>query len=193
MVSLKLLLSITCFGLALFAAKPAAMAHGVEITYKAQSGVEITALYDTGKPMAGAQVAVFSPADQANPWRTGILDKEGRFFFVPDPLAPGAWEVKVSQAGHGGVLEVEISSAGAAPAGCTCPDSSTPSRPETEADDRGDTVDRGVANDADDVGERGVAVAAPAAGFSTLQKLVMALAVLWGFTGTALYFSRRKS
>ena len=37
-----------------------AAAHGVELSYETVQGIEITARYDSGEPMAGGQVAVYS-------------------------------------------------------------------------------------------------------------------------------------
>lgn len=127
----------------------ASFAHGVELSYEAVKVVEITALYDSGDPLAGGQVAVFSPDDPADPWLTGTCDDEGKFFFTPNPNRPGLWEVQVRLAGHGGLIRIEVADESSFFAGTT--------------------------------------------GYTTLQKLVMALAVIWGLTGTVLFFSRRKN
>lgn len=132
--------------LLLFTAR-AAFAHGVELSYEAVKVVEITARYDSGDPLAGGQVAVFSPDDPVNPWLTGTCDDEGQFSFTPDPSRPGLWEVQVRLAGHGGLIRIEIAGDSSHFAGTT--------------------------------------------GYTTLQKLVMAVAVIWGLTGTVLFFSRR--
>lgn len=84
------------------------MAHGVEIEYTERSAVEIAARFDTGDPMAGAQVAVFAPDDPAKPWLTGTCDSEGRFFFTPEPEIPGLWEVQVRLAGHGEIIRIKV-------------------------------------------------------------------------------------
>ncbi len=85
-----------------------AMAHGVDITTAPQQGTEVVATFDTGEPMAGAQVAVFTPEDPADPWLTGITDENGKFIFVPDANLPGTWEVRVRQAGHGDFVRIEV-------------------------------------------------------------------------------------
>lgn len=126
-----------------------ALAHGVSLTYETRPGVVISARYDSGEPLTGAQVTVFTPDNPAEPWLTGTSDASGRFYFTPDPAVPGLWEVQVRLAGHGGLIRVAVEEGGAAAAG--------------------------------------------ASGFTTLQKLIMVLAVLWGLAGTAMYFSRRKT
>jgi nickel transport protein len=126
-----------------------AAAHGVELSYSSREGIEIIARFDSGDPMADAQVTVYAPGEPSEPWLTGTCDEAGKFFFVPDPGLPGTWEVQVRQAGHGGLIRIEV--------------------------------------------EEGSMEAGGSTGFTTLQKVVMSLAVLWGFAGTALYFRRRKA
>jgi nickel transport protein len=127
-----------------------ASAHGVDISAVVLKGVEVTALYDSGQPMAGGQVRIYAPDEPLEPWLTGISDEEGKFFFVPDYSRPGLWEVQVRLAGHGDLIRVEV----------------------TAAEE---------------------AVTAGQVGLGTLQKLIIALSVVWGAVGTAFFFSRRKS
>ena len=77
-----------------------ASAHGAHIQYTS-STIEITAKYDNGEPMAGAQVTIYAPDDLSNAWQTGTLDDEGHFTFTPDTSKPGNWKVKVRLGGHG--------------------------------------------------------------------------------------------
>jgi len=93
-----------------------ALAHGVEIEYTERCAVEITARYDSGDLMAGAQVAVFAPGNPAEPWLTGTCDDSGKFYFVPDPQMPGLWEVQVRLAGHGDLVRIEVGEGEIAPA-----------------------------------------------------------------------------
>ena len=85
-----------------------AYAHGVSIEYTSNVEIEIIARYDTGTPMAGAQVAVYAPGDPSIPWLTGVCDEQGRFSFVPDTSQPGIWDVQVRLAGHGGIIHIPI-------------------------------------------------------------------------------------
>lgn len=84
------------------------LAHGVDLEYYERNAIEIIAHYETGEPLAEAQVAVFAPGSPAEPWKTGLSDESGRFYFVPDPQMPGLWEVQVRQAGHGGLIRIEV-------------------------------------------------------------------------------------
>jgi nickel transport protein len=127
-----------------------AAAHGVQISSAVVNGIEITALYDSGLPMAGGQVNVYAPDDPLEPWLTGVCDEQGKFFFIPDYSKPGLWEVQVRLAGHGDLVRIEI----------------------TGSEE---------------------AVVTGATGLSSLQKAVMALTVIWGAVGTALFFSRRRT
>jgi nickel transport protein len=104
---LLLLILIAFLCLPLIAAG-SAYAHGVELEYSILEAVQVTARYDSGSPLAGAQVAVFAPGNPAEPWLTGTCDSEGRFLFVPESTLPGLWEVQVRQAGHGGLIRVNV-------------------------------------------------------------------------------------
>jgi nickel transport protein len=98
---------------------PDAMAHGVELSYSAREGIEITAGYDSGGAMAGAQVTVYAPGKPSEPWMSGACDESGRFFFVPDTDLPGTWEVRVRQAGHGDIVRIEVERGEVAAGGTT--------------------------------------------------------------------------
>lgn len=140
---LRALLLILVVWLAAYAP---AYAHGAKIDYQVRTTIDITATYDSGEPMAEAQVSVFSPDDPQNPWLTGTCDAEGAFSFAPDPSLPGTWDIQVRQAGHGDIIHVAVGGDSATTAG----------------------------------------------GLSAVQIIVMAACVLWGFVGTALYFSKRR-
>ena len=85
-----------------------AFAHGAKIEYKIGLTVEILAAYDSGEPMAGAQVAIYTPDNPSTPWMTGSCDEEGHFAFTPDTSKPGTWDVQVRQAGHGDIIHLPI-------------------------------------------------------------------------------------
>lgn len=109
--------AVAVFLLLSFGVSTAAFAHGVRIAYQTKTAVEISAAYDTGEPMAGAQVTVYAPGNPAAPWLTGVCDKHGRFTFVPDLSQPGTWDVRVRHAGHGGIIHVPVGEALAAAGG----------------------------------------------------------------------------
>lgn len=90
----------------LLAIPSAAQAHGAHIQSRNTAAIEIQAHYDSGQPMAEAQVQVFAPTDLQNPHLRGLTDGEGRFLFVPDQ--PGEWEISVRQAGHGDIAVVPV-------------------------------------------------------------------------------------
>jgi nickel transport protein len=88
-----------------------ASAHGVDITAVPVNAVEIVALYDSGQPMAGGQVAIYAPDEPLEPWLTGTCDQDGSFFFIPDYSRPGLWEIQVRLAGHGDLIRLEVTAA----------------------------------------------------------------------------------
>jgi nickel transport protein len=143
-----------------------AIAHGVAIEYQATQAYEIKAAYDTGAPMANAQIAVFAPTDPAKPWLTGTTDAAGRFVFSPS--TPGNWEVQVRQAGHGDILVIPVESGSATP---------IPTAPMPAASSS--KVEPGTNAPAGSVGP-----------YTPLQKGVMIGSVIWGCVGTALFFGR---
>lgn len=99
---------IPLLGVALLGWQTRAIAHGVTLEYQMTQALEIQAAYDSGEPMAEAQVTVYAPAAPATPWLQGTTDQQGRFVFVPDGTQPGTWEVKVRQAGHGDIVSIPI-------------------------------------------------------------------------------------
>jgi len=141
------LIFILGFMTALISITPA-FAHGAKIEYRINMSIEITASYDSGEPMAEAQVIIYAPNDLSNPWKTGTTDSEGRYSFIPDPLIPGTWDIQVRQAGHGDIIHIPV----------------------------GEAINT-----------------SQSAGFSPFQTILMGVCVIWGFIGTALFFSRRKS
>lgn len=156
-------------GLSLVAQK--AIAHGVEVQYQSRQGFEVSATYDSGEPMANAQVIIFSPENPSTPWQTTKTDAEGRFTFVP-PEA-GNWQVKIHQAGHGTSLTIPVADAAAPTASVTTAAADQPAHADAPAAESQPT-----------------SVPVTAATASPLQKGVMIGSVIWGCIGTALFFSR---
>ncbi len=85
-----------------------AHAHGAKMEYKMAPAISLKAMYDSGEPMAEAQIIVFAPSDPAKPWLTGKTDKQGRFTFTPDHSIAGEWAVQARQAGHGAMAHINI-------------------------------------------------------------------------------------
>lgn len=152
---MMLVLSLGMWGIT-----PTALAHGVKIETQTTQGMEIQATYDSGEPIADANITIYAPNDPATPWRQGNTDANGRFMFAPDLSLPGRWDIKVRKAGHGGIVHVTVDS--------------------PEAGNSSNTL---VQNPVGTGQEHS---------FTAVQKGVMLASVVWGFVGTALFFSRQK-
>lgn len=142
-----------------------AIAHGVTVEHRQVSSVEISAQFETGEPMANAQVLVYAPDQPAEPWQQGTTNDQGRFSFTPDQTQPGSWEVMVRQAGHGVVTTIPVEN--------SSPENST-SDPGTEAEAEPNSL------------------ISPSTGLSPVQQGITIGSVIWGFIGTALFFARGK-
>lgn len=94
--------------MASFCLTSTAYAHGAKIEYKIATSIEIVAKYDSGEPMAEAQVSIYAPDNPSTPWLTGTCDEYGHFSFTPDASILGTWDIQVRQAGHGDMIHIEI-------------------------------------------------------------------------------------
>ncbi|MEM6403860.1 MAG: carboxypeptidase-like regulatory domain-containing protein [Cyanobacteria bacterium P01_D01_bin.116] len=148
------------------------LAHGTKISYENTEAIVIKAAYNTGEPMGKAQISVYAPDNPSQPWLTGTTDEKGRFLFQPDSTKSGNWEVKVRHLGHGGVVKVPVTSTAETEETqetqqTTSPNSSTPEQvvrvPESDSLE-----------------------------YTPVQRGLMITSVIWGFVGTALFFSNRK-
>lgn len=91
---------------------PTVLAHGAVIDYRvSDKRVEIEATYDSGTPMANAQIAVYAPERPDKAWLTGTANRNGQFTFTPPAGQKGTWQVKVRQAGHGKILNIPMGEA----------------------------------------------------------------------------------
>lgn len=92
-------------------------AHGVTVEHNLEqtATVSLVARYDSGEPMANAQVTIYAPNDPATPWDTGTCDDAGTYQFAPDPTLVGTWTVQVRQAGHGETIYIEVGNVAASP------------------------------------------------------------------------------
>ncbi|MGL5192564.1 MAG: carboxypeptidase regulatory-like domain-containing protein [Chroococcales cyanobacterium] len=145
-----------------------AIAHGVQLTHQTLEAVEVQALFDNGDPMSNAQITVYAPNDPQTPWQQGTADENGRFLFAPDPSLAGNWAVRVRQAGHGSIVNVAIA-------------------PEPDPE-------RAVAPpDATGIPEAAPSSRTLSSPSPSVNPLPTGLAIasgVWGFVGTALFFSR---
>ncbi len=146
-----------------------AFAHGAIVEYMTTqqtiTAIVIHATYDNGTPMGNAQVTVFAPDDPATPWQKGVCDEQGAFSFVPDTSRPGTWEVQVRKSGHGAVVYVPVEQMGASDATSDVADASPPASATAQV------------------------LSGSSKSHTPLQYILMGSCVVWGFVGTALYFS----
>ncbi len=147
------------------------LGHGVGMEHRRVSSVEVQARFETGEPMAQAQVLVYAPDDPAEIWQQGTTDDQGRFSFVPDESVPGTWEVVVRQAGHGAIATIPVSDGAGA----------------------GAETNNGTGEPAPATTEPSASsVISPNTTLSPVQRSITIGSVIWGFIGTALFFARGK-
>lgn len=89
----------------------AAKAHAALLDAAPVQAIALTGRYDTGEPMAGAQVIIYAPDDPAQVWGRAVTDEAGRYVFVPDVALAGRWTVQIRQAGHGAVAHIDLAAA----------------------------------------------------------------------------------
>ena len=142
-------------------------AHGVAIEHRRAEAIQIRATYDSGEPMSNAQVVVYAPDNPAEPWLKGTTTEEGTFTFVPESEATsGSWDVRVRESGHGDIISIPVVSESPQQAQATSESAPTPSTTNSSSSWEG-------------------------GGYTPLQKAIMIALGVWGFVGTALFFSRR--
>lgn len=182
-----------------------ALAHGVRITHtmdEVTGEVTVTAAFDTGEPLANAQVTIFSPSDLVNPWQSDTTDEQGQFTFLPDYTDEGFWEVQVRQAGHGGSVNLEITASmmpeapsenEASEALVTAPDGTSTFVISGDArfEVQGDVVISATGTTTTS-GSMTTTSGISLEGFTATQIVIVSVSVIWGCVGTALYFARRK-
>ena len=141
-----------------------ALAHGSKIEYQQTSAIAIQASFDDGTPMKNAQAVVYSPQDPTSPWLTGVTNEKGQFTFVLDPSLSGNWDVKIRQSGHGDIVSIPV-------------------------------VEGQIVTSLEEglhISETRV-VSQSNQDFSPWQKLLMTMTSVWGFVGTACFFSRNQN
>ena len=141
------------------------LAHGANIVYRQTPAIEVKATYDDGKPMSNAQVVIYAPDNPSIPWLKGTTNEEGKFSFIPQSNISGNWDIKIRQSGHGNIVSIPWPTENLA--------STVESRENTP----------NLSNWLSSANNN----------YNSLQKVVMAATGVWGFVGTALFFSRQKS
>lgn len=170
-----------------FGAGYARIAPGAAITLVAQgAGVRYTvteivtvavaldAAFEGGEALSEAQVAVYAPDNAKTPWLLGTADAAGHYAFVADITNAGTWEIQIRKAGHGEWVKIPLDADTVAAAEVTEDNASNTDSPSTELRIAGSTS------------------ASSEDGYSTAQIVLMSASVIWGLTGTALYFARRR-
>ena len=145
------------------------LAHNSLIEYEETRAINITATYGSGKPMKNAQVLIYAPNNPEHIWLKGNTDENGYFIFIPDFNQSGNWNVKILQAGHGGTIRIPIhlNHESQSPNIALESINDNPQIPETSKNVSSSRLTMG-------------------------QKLIILLALSWGFVGTALFFSKRR-
>lgn len=169
--SIGIILSITSYA-------PKILAHSVEIDYRQTEAIEIMAKFDNGTPMIKAQVVIYAPNNLSQPWLKGMTDEQGKFIFSPDTSIIGNWAIKVRSAGHGSFIDIPIE---------------TPSQKNSLTPSTKDNLSQ-INNKTKDT-QTMMRNSYPFTSgnnqtLTTLQKVMMAIVGVWGFIGTALFFSR---
>lgn len=155
------------------------LAHGTKISYENAEAIVINAVYDTGEPMGKAQISVYAPDNSSQPWLTGTTDEQGRFLFQPDSTKSGNWEVKVRHLGHGGVVQVPVTS--------TAQRQETQDTQQTQQAQQKTTPDPSTPAQVVEVSQGSDNLE-----YTPMQRGLMIASVIWGCIGTALFFSNRK-
>ena len=156
-------------------------AHGSKITYTQTSAIAIEARFEDGTPMVNAQAIVYSPQDPATPWLTGITDESGQFNFVPDSRLSGNWAVKIRQSGHGDIVSIPVVEGRIV--------SGLEDEPNIISETK-EPLDSTEAQVPLDISE--TRVVSSKQDFTPWQKLMMTVTSVWGFIGTAFFFSRNQ-
>jgi nickel transport protein len=152
---------------------PRVLAHGSKVSYRQTEAIQIRAQYDNGSPMGNAQVIVYAPNNPATPWLKGMTDTEGKFVFIPDASIRGSWNVTVRVGGHGSIINIPLEQSS--------------EEVETRKTPTGENVSEKIINQSNTSNQTN------SSNYTSLQKLVMVATGVWGFVGTALFFSRKSN
>ena len=154
--------------------------HGGRIEQKVAEAIVLETVEDSGAPMSGAIVAIYTPGDSVTPWKTGTTDAQGQFMFIPDRTQPGEWTAQVRLAGHGHRVSITIPAEATStpvPVHETIAPSLTIAPPVSSQTPASQPISPEVSH-----------VVLPN---TPLQQGLLVGSVLWGFVGTGLFFFRR--
>jgi nickel transport protein len=158
----------------------------LELQMAVQIEIELEAKFDSGEPMKEGQVSIYTPDDPVNVWLEGKCDDEGKFIFTPDLTRQGIWEIQVRLAGHGDWLRIDIQPELLSVGLTQIIDENI--NPKIMASLQGIDQEKltSTVRTSDDDDNN-------SSGYSTGQIILMAGSVIWGFVGTTLFFSRKRS
>ncbi|NDJ75979.1 MAG: hypothetical protein GYB65_06945 [Chloroflexi bacterium] len=160
------------------------MSSGLQVTVAATPittiQVALHAQFDTGEAMDEAQVVVYAPDNPQDPFLTGTCDAEGRYAFAVDLGRPGVWEIQVRKAGHGDWLKIDL-------------DENAIEFEEVPVDTAGDADSTNTTVQTVRLADEVARSVESDDGLSSGQIVLMSATTIWGFVGTALYFSRRRA
>lgn len=170
--------------------QPNSHAHGVKIMPEINQAISLKAEYESGLPMQQAQVIVYAPNQPNKPWMQGITNEDGKFIFIPDSKLSGNWQIKVSQAGHGNIINVPYFPSKIVTEKSTVIDNnSTNNRTNNLNNNQANnslinntSISKIPTNNSSILSEN-----------YQLQKSLMIASIVWGCVGTALFFARTKS
>ncbi len=99
----------TLFPALLFLLTIPVFGHGARVIWRMQGdSIHVSASFDDGQPLGGAQVTVFSGAAPSVPYIVGMTDENGEFSFLPDEEESLNWDVQVRSAGHGDIVHLSL-------------------------------------------------------------------------------------
>lgn len=166
--------------------QPNSHAHGVKIIPEINQAISLKAEYESGLPMQKAQVIVYAPNQPNKPWMQGITNEDGQFIFIPNSKLSGNWQIKVSQAGHGNIINVPY-----------LPDQKIVKEKSTVINNNSNNNSNN--NLSNNQTNNSLITNIPNNNSQILsenyqlQKSLMIASIVWGCVGTALFFARSKS
>ncbi|MGL6282824.1 MAG: carboxypeptidase regulatory-like domain-containing protein [Microcoleaceae cyanobacterium] len=161
--------------------QPNTHAHAIKIIPEINQAISLQAKYESGLPMQQAQVIVYAPNQPNKPWMQGMTNNEGKFIFIPDNKLSGNWQIKVSQAGHGNIINIPYFPSNIVAEKSTVI-SNNSNNNLTNNLTNNQLINNTPTNNSQILSEN-----------YQIQKSLMIASIVWGCVGTALFFVRTKS
>ncbi len=177
--------------------QPNTQAHGIKITPEINQAISLQAEYESGLPMQQAQVIVYAPNQPNKPWMQGMTNQDGKFIFIPDGKLSGNWQIKVSQAGHGNIINIPYFPTQVIAEKSTVIENNltnnlTNDLTNSSTNNINNNQSNNRANNSltSNILTNNTQISS---GNYQLQKSLMIASIVWGCVGTALFFARTKS